>query len=156
MALQITLKNLNAKINKLPKNNIILKVGFLDNEMAKIAKMNEYGGIYPVSNEYKLRAKKANINLGDTINIIPRPFMQTTINENKNKWRKMLDFLLIRNQPFNSLYKLSKIIENDIKNTIKNNDFERNPQHIAQIKGNNKPLIDTGKMYNSIESVIKQ
>jgi hypothetical protein len=148
--IKFSLKNLKKKIDALPKNNMTLKVGFLDAKTAQIAKQNEYGGVYPVSSEYKSRALSEGIHLGETIHIIPRPFMRTTINNHKSKWINGLGKLL-QNNPFKqALSLLGEKMESDIKDTIINNDFEKNPAHIAKIKGRDRPLIDTGNMLNKV------
>lgn len=149
------LKNLKQKVEDLSKNNMVLKVGFLDAKIANIAQKNEYGGIYKVDPEYKNRALKKGVHLGDDIAIIPRPFMQTTVDKNKNKWKEILNNLLKNKTPDKALGTLGEVIKADIQYTISNNDFEKNPPHIAQIKGRNKPLIDTGKMRNKVDYEIK-
>ncbi len=149
-AININLSKLKDKINKTPKNTVTLKVGFLNAKMAKIAQQNEYGGVYPVSPEYKARAKAKGVNLGDTIKIIPRPFMHTTIEKNKNKWQTGIKELLKKEDTIVALGKLGEQMIGDIQDTISNNDFERNPPKIAKIKGRNKPLIDTGEMLQQV------
>jgi hypothetical protein len=156
--IRFNLTKLNQKIQKISKNNVVLKVGFLNPEMAQVAIKNEFGGIYPVSPEYKERAKDKGIHLGDTIKIIPRPFMRITVDKNKENWRKALKELLYsyRADPVVSLNILGEYMVKDIQSTIMNNDFEENPAHIAKIKGMNKPLIDSGDMLNSVSYAVKQ
>lgn len=149
------LKNLKQKVKDLSKNNMVLKVGFLDAKNANIAQKNEYGGVYTVDPEYKNRALQKGIYLGGSITIIPRPFMRTTVDKNKNKWVEILNNLLKNKTPDKALATLGKVIKSDIQYTISNNDFRENPPHIAEIKGRNKPLIDTGEMRNKVDYEIK-
>ena len=152
---KITLTKLKDKINKISKNNKILKVGFLTAEMSKIAVANEYGGIYPVSESYRNRALSEGVNLGSTISIIPRPFMLTTVKNHKKQWNQILLNKLKNNDSIKALSILGEIIKTDIQNTISNNNFIENPPHIVKIKGRNQPLIDSGKMRNSVDYEIK-
>ncbi len=153
---KLNISNLKKKVAEF-KKVLILKVGFIDPEMAKIAMKNEYGGVYPVSPEYKARAQAAGVDLGDTITIIPRPFMQTTIDSQQNKWQNVIENLFKKNEASKAIAMLGEVIKADIQYTISNNDFERNPAHIAKIKGRDRPfpLVDTGKMRNSVQYEIK-
>lgn len=148
----ISLKNIKKKIKSLSNKNIIVKAGFFESNIADIARKNEFGGLYAVSGEYKSKALEKGVKLNDFIHIIPRPFMQETKMVNGKKWNKFLLNLLRIETVSSALDKIGNIMKNDIQNTIYNNDFARNPKHIAKIKnGDNKPLIDTGKMVNSVE-----
>jgi hypothetical protein len=153
---KIKLDNIKKKIKETPKNAIELRVGFLTSEYAEIAKKNEYGGIYPVSPEYRARAKSKGILLGKNISIIPRPFMQQSINNHKQEWKKTLNSLLKKDKPEIALEKLGRLIEANIKDTIVSGVFQENPEHIAQIKGRNKPLIDSGGMLEAVNWEIRR
>ena len=154
--IKINLNNIKKKIQEIPKNTAELKVGFLTAEYAQIAKQNEYGGVYPVSTEYKARALAKGVKLGDTINIIPRPFMKQTINNQGKNWGKTLKSLLEKDKPIIALEKLGRLIEADIKETISNGNFKDNPIKIQKIKGRNQPLIDSGGMLNAVNWEVKQ
>lgn len=135
-------------------NNIeskTIEAGFLDAKNATIAAKNEFGGEYEVSSEYKTRAAVKNIHLGSTINIIPRPFMQYTFINNKDKWIKET-IKNISSYKFNDIsHALGEMMQNDIKFTIlDSNLFESNPEFVQIIKGNNHPLIDSGNMYDAV------
>lgn len=151
------LKNLKQKVKDLSKNNMVLKIGFLDAKIAKIAKINEYGAIIPVTAKmrgwffYNFNIRKSN----NPIVIPPRPFMKTTINKNKNKWVEILNNLLKNKTPDKALGTLGEVIKSDIQYTISNNDFIDNAPFTIMKKGRNQPLIDTGKMRNKVDYEIK-
>lgn len=134
------------------KSNTTLNVGFLTPEIAKIAIKNEFGGIFPIDNEYKLRAKAKGINLGDKIAIPARPFMQQTIDNNSKTWGKLISKLLPENEldikkTFNQL---GQVITNNITETIEEDDFIANSARTIVIKGTSTPLVDTGNMAKSV------
>lgn len=139
--------NKNSKI----KSNI-LNVGFLSPDMAQIAMKNEYGGYHDVSSEYADRALAKGIKLGESIKIIPRPFMQQTVNVFKNEWGKQLSNIM-HDTPnvIESLDGLGQIIKTQIQYTIQDGDFEENPSFVQEIKDNDTPLIDSGKMLDSVD-----
>lgn len=149
--IDINLSNLKKKVNQTSKKDITLKVGFLNAESAKKAQKNEYGGKYMVSPEYHKRALTKKVILSPTIEIIPRPFMHTTIEKNKNKWMTGIKKLLKTEPIIQALSKLGEKMVGDIQDTIINNDFKRNPPKIAQIKdGRDKPLVDSGDMLRDV------
>lgn len=160
MSADITFKldKVKSKVKKLSNNNLTLKVGFLDAIQAQKAVQNEYGGQYPISEEYRRRAEQAGVHFGaekTTINIIPRPFMQTTVDKNKKVWKESLIKLLKNNEPKVALSQLGSLMKADIQGTISNNDFEENPAPYSKIKGRNRPLIDTGEMRRSVDFEVK-
>lgn len=160
MPAKVTFKldNLKKKVDKLSKKTLQLKVGFLDPKFAQIAVKNEFGGVYPISNEYRQRAIKAGFAHFATkkdIDIIPRPFMQFTVNEKSKEWGKSLIKLLQKNEPQQALSILGLVMQQDIQKTISNNNFERNPEPYASIKGRNAPLVDTGEMRRNVNFEVK-
>lgn len=157
--------NCNLKIDKLTqqvnkfKKGAVLKVGFLNKEIANIAMINEYGAKINITD--KMRAwfwhtHKVNIwKRTEPIVIPPRPFMATTVKDYSKKWAKMLKSFLKRNDAPTSLKMLGEEIQSDIKNTISNNNFARNAEFTKMVKGRDKPLIDTGEMRNSVAYKVK-
>ena len=128
-----------------------LNVGFLTPDIAKIAIKNEFGGIFPVDDEYRTRAKTKGINLGSFIEIPPRPFMQQTINNNSEKWVQGITKLLSQDLSLNkTLNVLGQVITNNITETIEEGDFTANSARTTKIKGTSTPLVDTGNMAKSV------
>lgn len=128
-----------------------LNVGFLTPDIAKIAIKNEFGGVFPIDDEYRARAKAKGINLGIFIEIPPRPFMQQTINNNSDKWGKVIAKLLSQDLSLNkTLNGLGQVITNNITETIEEGDFTANSARTIKIKGTATPLVDTGNMAKSV------
>lgn len=132
--------------------NTTLNVGFLTSETAKIAIKNEFGGIFPVDNDYRLRAEAKGIRLGKNIAIPARPFMHQTIDNNSTTWVKVITKLLPENElnikkTFNQL---GQIITNNITETIEEGDFIANSARTIAIKGTSTPLVDSGNMAKSV------
>lgn len=137
--------------------NVKLEVGFLDSENASKAAKNEYGGVFPVDDDYRARAEKKGISLGDYIGIPPRPFMQDTVKEKGKSWVKLLSEEL-PDQDYHikrSLGILGTQMVSDIKDTITNADFIENSEQTAAIKGFNRPLVDSGDMLDAVTYEIK-
>ena len=148
---------LQAFFKKITSGKAELNVGFLDSEQAKIAIKNEFGGVFPISDEYRARAKAKGIILGNTIAIPSRPFMQRTVDENTNKWGKViqkispqLEFDLTK-----VLNTLGQVVVDDIAETIEMGEFVANSARTIAIKQRGKPLVDSGDMVNNINYEVK-
>lgn len=149
-----------------------VKVGFLNAKEAQIAAKNEFGGVYPITEEYRERAWRVGRSYvkrlypdlfrewmeywdkKQTMNIIPRPFMHTTVKEHGNEWIEMFPRILKRNSYDldKSLESLAKKVVADIQRMIENNEFPKNPFIPATVKkGRDHPLVDTGEMRRSVE-----
>jgi hypothetical protein len=127
--------------NKLAQKKPAIKFGFLENSKYP------YSGI-PVSNV-------AFLNEYGTKNIPSRPFLRTTLIDNKKKYEKMLkknvknsisrNFNLIK-----GLEKIGKVTVSDIKKTI--TDFKTPPNKESTInkKKTSNPLINTGLLRSSV------
>lgn len=129
-----------------------LEVGFFDSKQATIAAKNEFGGLYEVSEEYKERALKKGIHVGDYINIPPRPFMHDTVRKRSKNWGITL-CKAMRVTNFDvpkAMRLLGQQMEGDVKDVITEGDFTTNSPRTAEIKGFNKPLVDTGSMLTSV------
>ena len=145
------LKKLADKIKN--QKNLILHVGFLDAKHAEIATKLEFGGIYPVEQEYKDRALAKGIHLGNTIDIPPRPFMQVTVTEQKDIWKQKLAKLIKKTlDGKQSLNILGEIVKSDIQATMINANslFQANSLRTQAIKEKDTVLRDTGDLMNSI------
>lgn len=106
--------------------------------------------MHKVTEKYKNRAKAKGIIVGEYINIIPRPFMEMSIKNNKDKWLKQIKKLLLQNNVETTLQIMGEIISKNIQDTIAKGDFEPNPLWVQHIKEKDTPLIDTGDMLKNV------
>lgn len=145
---------LNKFIKKISIKNSEVNAGFIKPENAKIAIKLEFGGIFSVSDEYKQRATNKGIELGDYIEIPPRPFMQYTFDDYSKNWSNQIKTDMIE---YN--YNMKKVLDNqgkrmksEIQNTMLDHSaYEDNGIITQKIKGKNTPLLDTGHLINSVE-----
>lgn len=139
-----------------------VNVGFLQEDTAKIALINEYGATIKVTDKmrgYFYHTFKTHLKKSTTeIKIPPRPFMDMTFKNNYRKWEKTLQQILKKNNYDieKSLSLMGEIIKSDIQLTIESGNFTPNSPLTVKAKGTNSPLINTGNMRDSIEyEVIK-
>lgn len=112
-------------------------VGFFDEtypdgkRVGKIATINEYG--VPEHNQP------------------PRPFMRYTVIKNKKKWIDILQDILPQNMNIErSLSILGDVIADDVSQMIKAFAVPPNAPSTIARKGFNDPLVDTGRMRDSV------
>jgi len=124
----------------LKKQSATLKVGFWDDtysdgkSVAGIATFNEYGG-------------------GHTP---PRPFMRNCVKRNRKKWRNVVQDILPVNLNIKKTFQtLGEDMVEDLRMEIYRTNTPPNAPSTIKRKGFNKPLIDTGKMVNSIRMEVK-
>ena len=139
--LTIRIKIDDKEIYKALKNqSATLKVGFWDDtysdgeSVASVATFNEYGG-------------------GHTP---PRPFMRNCAKRNKRKWRNNVqDRLPVILDMKKMAQELGEDIVEDLRFEIYRTNTPPNAPSTIKRKGFNKPLIETGKMVNSIRMEVK-
>lgn len=157
-------KKINSLINNLlnkKNNNISLKVGFFQQEIAKIAIINEFGAQIPVTDKIrKLFAVHGFFLKASTqfVTIPPRPFMQQTINNHSENWQVIFKKLIIKynGNIEQALNALGMIVMDNIKKTIEDGNFIPNhPLTVILKNGKNTPLIHTGEMEKSINFEVK-
>lgn len=119
--------------NKLRNSNSIL-VGYFkgllyDNNIpvAQVASWNEFG----------------------TDTIPARPFIRNCIRNNRKKWIKLYKDNVIRNNKLDLNY-IANIIVGDVKTSIDKTIEPPNKQSTIAKKKSSHPLIDTGRLKNSI------
>lgn len=85
-------------------------------------------------------------------NIPPRPFMQLTIANNQEEWRKQLEQLLKSKTPGPQALEMVAILARDaVKATISSGEgLTPNAPLTVKIKGRNQPLVDMGDLLRSI------
>ena len=122
---------------QLKKQRGKIEVGFFEGEkypdgksVAEVAAFNEFGG-------------------GKTP---PRPFMRTLVRNHRKIWRKILRDELAKNEDAHiSLATLAKYMVEDMKDYIKIWTYPPNAPSTIAKKGFNDPLVDTGRMMNSVD-----
>lgn len=88
-----------------------------------------------------------------TATVPPRPFFRNTIAEHKDEWLKQAAEMLEANggDVRQALADIGEVVKGQIKMTIQ--DFREPPNAAATVKqkGFDKPLIDTGTLWRSID-----
>jgi hypothetical protein len=149
------LKNITKAINN-QANKVILNVGFLQKDMAKIAIINEFGAHIRVTNKMRKWFAVQGIYLKkETTEIVipPRPFMQQTVDNHNKEWTRILQTLIVKNKyDWNkTLNMLGEIVTGNIQETIEEGDFVANsPLTIKWKNGKDTPLVNTGHMRGSV------
>jgi len=95
-----------------------------------------------------------------TSTIPSRPFLRSTVDENRSKYgeviAKGLRAAIDGRQRFKvSLDRLGLMVVSDVQKKITDNDFPRNAPSTIERKGSSKPLIDTGRLRQSIDYEIE-
>lgn len=93
--------------------------------------------------------------LKESVVIPKRPFLRFTEDHNLDKWTELaadlaFNVLLRKINPEEFYSRLGEVIVNDIKNTIKKFDNPHNAPLTIDNKGFDDPLIQTGKLRDSI------
>lgn len=122
---------------QLKKQNGKIEVGFFEGEkypdgksVAEVAAFNEFGG-------------------GHTP---PRPFMRTLVQNHRKIWRKILqDELPKEDDAHTALATLAEYMVDDLKDYIKIWTYPPNAPSTIAKKGFNDPLVDTGRMMDSVD-----
>ena len=122
---------------QLKKQNGKIEVGFFEGEkypdgksVAEVAAFNEFGG-------------------GHTP---PRPFMRTLVQNHRKIWRNILqDELPKEDNAHTALATLAEYMVDDLKDYIKIWTYPPNAPSTIAKKGFNDPLVDTGRMMNSVD-----
>ena len=122
---------------ELKKQHAKIEVGFFEGEkypngksVAEVAAFNEFGG-------------------GHTP---PRPFMRTCCERRRNKWRKVVKDNLAKNPDVRTtMAELAQVMVEDLKDYIKIWTYPPNAPSTVAKKGFNDPLVDTGRMMNSVD-----
>lgn len=105
-----------------------------DEELAQIALRNEYG----------------------TSKIPQRSFLRSTLEENEdNIVLHYLNIYRTTNDLEKAAHQTGDYVEKLVKAKIASGDFVPNAPSTIRRKGRNQPLIDTGRMMNSIKSVVR-
>lgn len=122
---------------ELKKQNAKIEVGFFEGEkypngksVAEVAAFNEFGGG----------------------KVPPRPFMRTCVERRKNIWKKLVRDELAKNEDARvTLALLGNRMVEDLKDYIKIWTYPPNAPSTIAKKGFNDPLVETGRMMNSVD-----
>ena len=122
---------------ELKKQHAKIEVGFFEGEkypngksVAEVAAFNEFGGG----------------------KVPPRPFMRTCVERRKNIWKKLVRDELAKNEDARvTLALLGNRMVEDLKDYIKIWTYPPNAPSTIAKKGFNDPLVETGRMMNSVD-----
>jgi hypothetical protein len=154
------LDDLTKQLKETAQKKIAVEVGWFNPEFAKIARINEFGAIIPITHEHRAELSKHGVELSSSakqITIPPRPHRQQTINKNMHNWKELLAKLLKKTGNIEkSLEMLSFEMEKDYKETFFEGNFIRNSPITLQIRkhkgiGSTIPLYATGELQRMIE-----
>lgn len=132
----MSIKKISSKLNINDLSKKKLLVGFFDGdkysdgtEVAYVASIHEFG----------------------TKNIPARPFMRVAIKNNEKKWKDIFSGLIKKgNSVKQSFEVLGNVAAGDVAQAIKDVSSPALKQSTIKQKGFSKPLVDTGKMLQSV------
>ncbi|HDR0739450.1 hypothetical protein QQW93_06490 [Pasteurella multocida] len=138
-----TLKDLAKTLNELVKKDVFVGIPEEANKsledqpsfnMASLAAVLEFGNDH----------------------IPERPFLRQTLNDNREKYVSMFVNLFKKGVEPEKIYEqLALIAQSDVQeNIVRGNWVPNNPKTIKR-KGSSKPLIDTGKLRQSIKGIVR-
>lgn len=95
-----------------------------------------------------------------TVNMPSRPFLRMSVDDNSDKINSFMSAQkrsIIKGEPANRILKKIGIFQKDlIQEKITEGSFAPNAPSTIKAKGSSKPLIDTGRMRQSVNFEIKQ
>lgn len=95
-----------------------------------------------------------------TVNMPSRPFLRKSVDENEGKiksYLKSMKNVMLNGASAEEILKEIGIFQKDlIQEKITDGEFAPNAQSTIRQKGSSKPLIDTGRMRQSVNYVIKK
>lgn len=95
-----------------------------------------------------------------TVNMPARPFLRKSVDENEAKivaFMKAMKGQILEGADAKQILNQIGIFQKDlVQEKITNGDFEPNAPSTIKRKGSDKPLIDTGRMRQSVNYVIKK
>lgn len=140
-------------------DRIIKELGSLDEPAVLVGIRQEQGVEVPEGSSINL-ATIAAINEFGTKDIPSRPFLRSTVDKNRDKYADQLativrDSVDGKRSIEDGLERLGLTAVADIQRTITTNDFAANAPSTIAAKGSSKPLIDTGRLRQSIDFEIE-
>ena len=144
-------------------SNTAVRIGILSKsggEILLIANVNEYGCSIPVTNKMRgFFRYEFGINISKNTKVIKIPersFVRSSFDENQNKlesYEELLEAVIDSKISVDNFYQIiGNACVNLIKDYIKGGNFEPDsPVTLKHKRPTTKPLIDTGRLINSID-----
>lgn len=107
------------------------------------------------SDNFNLASLAAVLEFGNE-RIPSRPFLRQTLAENQNKYIDLFVNLIGKGISVEQVYEqVALIAQGDVQLNIAKGDWVANAKSTIKRKGSSKPLIDTGKMRQSVRGIVK-
>jgi hypothetical protein len=107
------------------------------------------------SDNFNLASLAAVLEFGNE-RIPSRPFLRQTLAENQNKYIDLFVNLIGKGISVEQVYdQVALIAQGDVQLNIAKGDWVANAKSTIKRKGSSKPLIDTGKMRQSVRGIVK-
>ncbi len=107
------------------------------------------------SDSFNLASLAAVLEFGNE-RIPSRPFLRQTLAENQKKYIELFAELINKGFSIEQTYQqIALIAQGDVQQGIVNGDWVANAKSTIKRKGSSKPLIDTGKMRQSVRGIVK-
>lgn len=107
------------------------------------------------SDNFNLASLAAVLEFGNE-RIPSRPFLRQTLAENQNKYIDLFVNLIGKGISVEQVYEqIALIAQGDVQLNIAKGDWVANAKSTIKRKGSSKPLIDTGKMRQSVRGIVK-
>nr|DAS95361.1 MAG TPA: virion morphogenesis protein [Caudoviricetes sp.] len=107
------------------------------------------------SDSFNLASLAAVLEFGNE-RIPSRPFLRQTLAENQKKYIELFAELINKGFSIEQAYQqIALIAQGDVQQGIVNGDWVANAKSTIKRKGSSKPLIDTGKMRQSVRGIVK-
>ena len=85
-----------------------------------------------------------------------RPFLRQTLSENQEKYTALFTQLFKQGLQIERIYEqLALVAQGDVQLNIARGNWVPNAKSTIKQKGSSKPLIDTGKMRQSVKGIVK-
>ena len=85
-----------------------------------------------------------------------RPFLRQTLSENQEKYTVLFTQLFKQGLQIERIYEqLALVAQGDVQLNIARGNWAPNAKSTIKQKGSSKPLIDTGKMRQSVKGIVK-
>lgn len=106
--------------------------------------------------EFNLASLAAVLEFGNE-RIPSRPFLRQTLAENKEKYTDLFSQLFKQGVEISQIYEqIALMAQGDVQLNIDKGNWIANAQSTIKRKGSSKPLIDTGRLRQSITGVVRE
>ena len=138
-------------------DNLVAELGSMDQPYVLVGIRQDKGGQVELGEELTLAAIASVNEFGSEDGHVPsRPFLRFTVDSNQAEYVAELGEIIGRAVDGKAtteegLTKLGLKAVRDVQATITTNDFKENAQATKDAKGSTSPLIDTGRLRQSID-----